>query len=47
LAEYPVSHLLLGPKHHDFVKPIEANFEPVQATNGYMLFKRKNITGKS
>ena len=47
LAEYPVSHLLLGPKHHDFVKPIEANFEPVQATNGYILFKRKKITENS
>jgi hypothetical protein len=41
LEEYPITHVLLGPKNQDFIKPIGNSFEQVLETNGYILFKRK------
>lgn len=41
LEEYPITHVLLGPKNQNFIKPIENSFERVLETNGYVLFKRK------
>jgi len=41
LEEYHVTHVLLGPKHQDFIKPIEDRFERILETNGYVLFKLK------
>jgi len=41
IEKYHVTHILLGPKHLGFIKPIEDRFEKIVETNGYVLFKRK------
>ena len=41
IEKYHVTHILLGPKNLDFIKPIEDRFEKIVETNGYVLFKRK------
>jgi hypothetical protein len=41
LEEYSITHVLLGPTHRDFLKPIEDRFERILETNGHVLFKRK------
>jgi len=42
LQEYPITHIFLGPKHQDFIKPFENGFERTVETNGYVLFRRKS-----
>jgi len=44
LQEYPITHILLGPNHQDFIRPIEDKFERMLETNGYVLFKLKRRT---
>lgn len=39
LNEYHVTHALLGPKAHDYIKPIEDSFDPIVETNGYILYE--------
>ena len=41
LQEYRISHVPMGPKHQDFIKPIEDRFETILETNGYVFFKLK------
>jgi len=41
LQDYPITHVVLGPKHQDFIKPLENRFEQTLETNGFILFKRK------
>jgi hypothetical protein len=41
--KYAITHMLLGPKHQDFIKPIEKKFKKVLETNGYVLFKRNSV----
>jgi hypothetical protein len=45
IEKYHVTHILLGPEHLDFIKPIQDKFEKIVETNGYVLFKRKLNSG--
>ncbi len=40
IEKYTITHMLIGPKEKDFIKPFTERFERILETNGYTLYKR-------